>query len=235
MQPWDAIRASGRRAEPPKYGEQILLPAVGLPSEGKETHWLVGSYSAQTGLTRQLRSNPDAQAWVEGLHLRFGFRETDVPPTGTRQERFGATVVGDNPQTDFSSRRGSSSPPPVKAGPAAIHRQGDVRKNVLTYWQSQTPQSHHIVEFNHLRDIGASTYGSGPLDHDQLPCVLLMAEFHQRYISSVLRLDRGLPASKLREKLPETYRSIYCDRSAALKPLWGVARAILEAAGLRVP
>ena len=110
---------------------------------------------------------------------------------------------------------------------------GDREENVKQYWATQTPQSHHIVEFNHLRDIGASAKnGAGEMDHAQLPCMLLIAEFHQRYISSILKNTHGRSASQLRGSLTKVYFSMYGRRGPLFEPLWTVSQIILRSAGV---
>ncbi|HEX3716518.1 MAG TPA: hypothetical protein VH595_01005 [Verrucomicrobiae bacterium] len=100
---------------------------------------------------------------------------------------------------------------------------------------TQTPQSHHIVEFNHLRDLGKShDTGLGEMDHGQLPCVLLAAEFHQRYISSILKQTHGWNLQELRAGLSKVYSSIYLPRGILFSPLWAVSEIILDAAEVPV-
>jgi hypothetical protein len=233
---WDDIRsiAGAQAVNMPGYGDAVLLPVPGLPGN---TAWMVGQYKDQTRLATDLRTTPAAQQFVANHRVRLGFRATDVPPAGlARQVRYGTTVAGPNAATDFTAQRVNPLIVPVAPGTPLINRLGDREDNVRLFWASQTPQSHHIVEFNNLRDIGASNRaGAGPLDHGQLPCVLLAAEFHQRYVSSILKRLHGWSAAQLRAGLPQTYQSIYVTGGAPLRPLWDVSRFILIAAGLTVP
>ena len=133
------------------------------------------------------------------------------------------------------SRTGGSkrSPRPSKEEPPPTNRRTDQNEKRLTFWQTQTPQSHHIVEYNHLRDIGVSQpgeKGNGPMDHVKLPCVLLAAEFHQKYITEILRPTRGKGKDDLCKALWTTYASLYERRGSLFLPLWAAARAILTEA-----
>jgi hypothetical protein len=221
----------------PGYGESILLPVPGLGASS-DSFWMVGQYKDQTGLATDLRNNPTVQDFVADHGVRFGFRESDRPPAGlNRQTRYGSTIVGANVGKSFVSQRANPLTTSANPGqPAPINRLSDREDNVRLFWASQTPQSHHIVEYNHLRNIGVSKrIGLGPMDRAQLPCVLLAAEFHQRYISSILKGTHGWSAAQLRAGMPQTYFSIYFTGGVPLRPLWEVSRIILRAAGLPVP
>jgi hypothetical protein len=236
---WDDIRriTGAQTVTAPVVGDAVLLPVPGLGTGGN-TFWMVGPYKDQTRLATDLRINPTAQDFVADHHVRLGFRSTDVPPAGlNRQVRYGTTIVGGDASKNFVGQRVNPLSAPVNPGsPPLINRLSDREENVKRFWASQTPQSHHIVEFNHLRDIGVSNRtGLGPMDHGQLPCVLLAAEFHQRYVSSILKRTHGWSAAQLRAGMPQTYSSIYVAGGAAFRPLWEVSRIILRAAGLAVP
>ena len=166
--------------------------------------------------------------------VRFGVRESNRPPVDLeRVKRYGASIKGLNADHDFTGPRNQSLARPVRGREPTVNRLGDREENVKRYWASQTPQSHHIVEFNHLRDIGVSSKnGHGEMDHAQLPCVLLSAEFHQRYISSILKKTHGLSANQLRDSLAQVYFSIYGKRGPLFQPLWAVSKIILRRAGV---
>lgn len=234
---WNEIKAiPGCRAvrTPGSYGEVLLLP-VPLDETLEPSCWLIGQYKDQTKLATDLRNSETLQQFVAGCHPRFGFRKTDRPPADVeRQERYGATVVGKDMGRDFTAQRVRALAQPVRPGMPPANRLGDRKENVRLFWATQTPQSHHIVEFNHLRDIGESREsGSAEMDHGQLPCVLLAAEFHQRYISSILKQTHGWSEAQLRQGLARTYSSIYMSGSPLFHPLWQVSRIILHAA--RIP
>jgi len=82
------------------------------------------------------------------------------------------------PSGDFIECRKIETHTPIAKDKACGSRISDRHANVMSYWKTQSPQAHHIVEFNNLEAVGASTRdGSGDLDYLQLPCVLMMRSF----------------------------------------------------------
>jgi hypothetical protein len=117
---------------------------------------------------------------------------------------------------------------------APINRKTDREENVKDFWATQTPQSHHIVEFNNLKTLGVSTEdGSEGMDYLQLPAVLLAAEFHQRYISTILKPAQRWEKVKLQSEIVVTYRDLYTQRSKLFEPMWLISKTILEHAGVK--
>lgn len=213
--------------------EMYLLP-VPFNEVLEPSFWLIGEYRVQTPFATKLRDSKTLQKFVTENRVRFGLRESDRPPTGERQVRFGTQKLAAKPG-DFTTNRVQELATPVKEDAASVNRRTDRELNVKTYWATQTPQSHHIVEFNNLRDIGKSKEsGLGELDHGQLPCVLLAAEFHQRYISSILKKLHGASKKDLLKTLPGEYSALYLGRGPLFSPLWSVSRFILQEAGLSV-
>jgi hypothetical protein len=203
------------------------------------TQWLIGPYERLTVVATALRTREDLRDMLGALRIRLGLRDTDVPPDGVRQGRYGKTIPGQKHALDFTpSRTFSLAQPALDLAPgqaAPTNRRGDREENVRTFWMTQTPQSHHIVEFNNLRDIGASTkHGLREMDYGGLPAVLLAAEFHQRYLSIFLKSAHGETAAALRRKMTGMYRTLYLGRSALFRRLWDVSAVILREAGLRV-
>lgn len=235
---WNKINAiPGRRfVRPPSpYAEMLLIPAP--PDKTREaSFWLIGQYKDQTSFASDLRTSKTLQNFVTDCRVRFGLRETDRPPFDMeRRKRYGATLAGANSGGDFTSMRVRSLAQPVRPGIQPVNRISDQKENVRLFWMTQTPQSHHIVEFNHLRDLGKSRdNGLGEMDHGQLPCVLLAAEFHQRYISSILKQTHGWTPEQLRAGLGKVYSSIYLSRGTLFSPLWTVSKIILRAAEIPV-
>ena len=200
---------------------------------------MIGRYRQQKRLATALREKGYAQEFVADNFVRLGLRHTDVPPTDkVRQVSFGKSEPGDNPTGsstgNFVKDRVNQLLDPVDAENAAkTNRVSDQEKNVETYWDTRTPEAHHIVEFNHLSKLSFSKRrGTNELDHGELPCVLLMAEFHQRYVSSILKLTHGWDVEDLRKNLRHTYFSIYAERGEPLWPLWQVSQVILEEVNL---
>src|SRR5262245_7639035 len=240
---WEKIEriAEGNSVRFEGYGDMFLLPMP--PDTGDESFWLVGEYKHQKKLAKDLRKNAALRHLLAERGVRFGLRKTDKPPaTLERQKAYGEDEPGQDSATDFRAQRLS---PIAKAARAdePMNRFSDRLANVHSYWITQTPDSHHIVEFNHLRDIEKSNLkGDGELDHDQLPCVLLAAEFHKRYVSSILKRthgwkkpgDEGSGLLRLKRELPGVYQSIYQDGSRLFQPLWETTKAILNAAGINV-
>lgn len=219
---------------PPPHGEMLLLPVPHPPEE--TSCWLIGRYKDQAKLATDLRSNRGLQKLLTDHQVRLGLRQTDKPPVDVqRQERYGSAIVGKQHGDDFTAQRSRVLADPVTPGSPSTNRRGDREENVRSFWATQTPQSHHIVEFNHLRELGVShERGDGALDHAQLPCVLLAAEFHQRYISSFLKQTHGWDRARLQKGIVPVYSTLYLGRSPLFSPLWDVSRIILRAAGIHV-
>lgn len=116
-----------------------------------------------------------------------------------------------------------------------VRRKTDREENVKSFWDSQTPQSHHIVEFNNLKKLGVSRKdGSESMDYDQLPAVLLAAEFHQRYISAALKPAHNWGKTKLETEMATAYSRLYLERSKLFEPMWFISKVIFERVGLRL-
>ncbi len=237
---WDDLKKiSGAKTinVPGGFGEAILLPVTGTNS-ATPSFWMIGQYKDQTRLATALRQDAALQTFIAAQGVRFGLRESDRPPAvgAVRQERYGTTTAGTGAGINFVAQRVQPVSVPARPGvPAPANRKGDEQGNVARFWATQTPQSHHVVEFNHLRDMGVShETGSGPMDHAQLPCVLLSAEFHQRYFSAILKQTHGWGNNRLRAEVAQTYSSLYVSGGVPFKPLWEVSKIILRAAGLTV-
>ena len=221
---------------PAPYCEMFLIPA---PPFGnlKPSFWLIGQYKHQTDFATNLRNSEALQEFVTQNRVRFGLRETDRPPMNVpRQERYGATKTGKDSGIDFKSERLQPLAIPTRPETPPDNRRGDREENVRMFWATQTPQSHHIVEFNHLHALKVSEEtGSRDLDHGQLPCVLLAPEFHQRYISFILKQTHRWSEAQLRKDLATVYHSLYIGRGPLFRPLWEVSKIILGAAGIATP
>ena len=204
--------------------EKVIL----LPSANESFNWLVGTYPILCSLAKQLRSDKDLQKIITDLNICFGFRKTDIPPTGlARQREYGN--MQPRPAADFRKYRIAKEHTPAVHNTSSPHRLSDQFQNVEIFWATQSPQAHHIVEFNNLKKAGVSTAnGNSDLDYLQLPCVLLMAEFHQRYVSSKLKDTHtwdDQPA-ELIKKLQAKYDKIYCTDAPKLASLGKISTAI---------
>ena len=229
---------TGRTPLPVPYAGIFAIDIPTTDTTRTPTRWLIGPYNKLTTLATALRTNAGPRQTLSDLRVRLGLRETDLPPTGDRQARYGESKPGVPPGRGFLNDRKEQLALPAREGrPLDLNRRTDRASNVLTYWQSQTPQSHHIVEYNNLREIGVSAKGEKgerEMDHGQLPAVLLAAEFHQGYFSAFLKQAHGLNEKQLRDRMPGLYRSLYVGQSALFKPLWSISQLILREAGLTV-
>ena len=201
---------------------------------------MISRYKDQTKLATALREDEAAQTFVAEHHVRFGFRKTDVPPLDLdRQKNYGETEVNEElAKKDFSAERKNPLTKPVNDENAAqINRLSDRRgkRQALLAEPDPASTSRRRVQqpARHYRSKKGRGH-FGPLDHSQLPCVLLAAEFHQRYVSSVLKPTHGMDEMELWKSMELTYWSLYATGSSPLRPLWEVSRLILREAGLPV-
>lgn len=223
-------------------GCRALIPPRGharfflFQSPVDETGWLVGPYNEMTPFATSLRNDELLRDFVSAYRVRIGLRNTDVPPADIeRQPRYGRLVRGKDRNKDFTLSRLNPVARPVReANALCVRRKTDREENVKTFWASQTPQSHHIVEFNNLETLGASQKGGDTeMDYLQLPAVLLAAEFHQRYISAILKSPQHWGKQRLQSEIASVYRGLYLARSALFEPLWRISREILNEAGIK--
>jgi hypothetical protein len=230
---WNQIaNLPGCRPVTPRNYSQLFLFKTPLDDTG----WLIGPYKNMTPLATDLRSNSELREFLSASGVRLGLRDTDVPPAGLeRQGRYGATAQGANYNQDFTAARANPLAPPVRGStPAAANRKTDREANVKRFWDSQTPQSHHIVEFNNLETLEVShKVGLAEMDYLQLPAVLLAAEFHQRYISAILKPAQHWGKAKLQNDMVALYHGLYQKRGRLFEPLWRISKVILTDAGLR--
>jgi hypothetical protein len=232
--PWKAIAdLSGcNPVTPPNNHPQLFVFRTSVDDTG----WLIGPYKAMTRLATELRYDRAVRDFLSSNRVRIGLRQTDVPPANVaRQDSYGLVVAGDDCTRDFTAVRLNPIAGPVRMreGPP-INRKTDREENVKSFWDSQTPQSHHIVEFNNLKTLGVSTEeGNEGMDYLQLPAVLLAAEFHQRYISAILKPAQRWEKVRLQAEIVTTYRNLYTLRSRLFEPMWAISRVILERAGIK--
>jgi len=215
----------------PKNYSRLFLFKTSL----NDTAWLIGPYNKMTTLATDLRDNASLREFLSAHRVRLGLRDSDVPPADLeRQPRYGTTTQGANANQDFTGARVNSLAPPVGAStPPPVNRKSDREENVKLFWDSQTPQSHHIVEFNNLETLGKSKkIGVTEMDYLNLPAVLLAAEFHQRYISAILKPAQQWGKAKLQADVVDLYYRLYQGRGPIFDPLWQVSKVILAHAGL---
>ena len=228
---WEQIAQSGlcEPARLPRPYGGVLLSSGRNPND----RWLVGPHPVLNRLAKQLRHDETLCDLLRARRVHFGFRSTDVPPLSCKQQKsYGDTVS--RPVADHSKQRRESGHQAVRSdAPPPKSRITDALANVEAYWSTQSPQAHHIVEFNNLEEVGVSRrLGLEDLDYDRLPCALFVAEFHQRYISSLLKEThnwRGQPAQLL-ARLRRVYENIYRKQAPSLLSLWRISEVILNAA-----
>ena len=226
-------------------GCKPLTPLKGYPrfflfqTSMDDTGWLVGPYKELTPFATNLRNDDRLRDFLSENRVRLGLRKTDVPPAEIeRQARFGSLIRGTDHDKDFTRDRSNPVARPVQEiSPVSINRRMDREENVRTFWASQTPQSHHIVEFNNLETLGVSQKeGDAEMDYLQLPAVLLAAEFHQRYISAILKPAQRLEKEELKSEIGSVYWGLYGGgRGPLFEPLWSVSKVILKEAGIENP
>ena len=229
---WEKIpKLSGcRPAKPPEGFANFFLFQTSID----ETAWLVGPYKDLTRFATGLRHKKIFQDYVSANQIRIGLRNGDVPPAKIkRQESYGEYVRGKNYDKSFTADRLNPMAQPIcSEHESSLNRKTDRELNVKSFWESQTPQSHHIVEFNHLKALGVSRKrGDEVMDYLQLPAVLLAAEFHQRYISAILKPTHRLNKDGLRVEIAPAYRKLYLGRGKLFEPLWSISTVIIEQAG----
>lgn len=220
------------RVAPPgsRGGDMFLLRIA-----ADKSSWLIAPYESLTTFATALRESSDLRDFLGDNQVRIGLRASDIPPASVeRQKRFGNTQAGVNADKDFTAKREKELARPVNpSAPVPANRRTDREANVHSFWQTQTPQSHHIVEYNNLAKLGVSKPGRmKEMDYDRLPAVLLAAEFHQKYISMILKPPQHWPVTQLRRDITSLYRQLYIQRSELFKPLWKVSKIILAEGGL---
>ena len=231
---WKTIaNLPGRKSVmPPKNYSQLFL----LKTSVDDTGWLVGPYKHMVRLATDLRHDEALRDFLSANQVRLGLRNSDVPPANIkRQTCYGPSVRGEGHDKDFTAARLNPIAQPVRPhNSPSVNRKTDREENVKSFWDSLTPQSHHIVEFNNLEALGVSRkVGNEDMDYLQLPAVLLAAEFHQRYISAILKPTHHWKKGKLLSKIVTVYRSLYLGRSQLFEPMWKISKVILEEAGLK--
>jgi hypothetical protein len=71
------------------------------------------------------------------------------------------------------------------------------------------------------------------MDYLRLPAALLAAEFHQRYISAILKPMQKWEKKKLQSEIVATYRSLYLGRGQLFETMWKISKVILEEADIK--
>ena len=242
------------------YGTIYLLPIPPVADQ-PQAYWMVGAYNVLQPLAEKLRGNQTLRDILTAYRVRLGLRVGDVPPVSPdQQSSYGTNVTATTAgQTHTGERKPSAyqtvteinalvaahtgKTARINPGSGHTERITDLLENKYTYWEKKTPEAHHIVEFTQLEALGVSrATGNGPFDHAELPCVLLAAEFHQRFITRILEQARakaktlpGLTEKRAYLKtLREVYSTLYKRNGTLFLPLWDAAQTILNAAEPRL-
>jgi hypothetical protein len=235
---FQTIKASGicekEKVFPDSFDDILVTSAT----EGNEWRWLIGPYYSLTAVATALRINPDLRAELADREVRFGMRDDDVSwedDTMGRslQPRIGPRV--ERPADDYLSHRVKGTHLPLTTLAPAC-RQADRFQNVETFWETQTLQSHHIVEYSTLVRVGVSRPEvHNEFHRDLLPCVLLVAELHQLYVTAYLRGNRnqfreGMSADEAGKVLGDVFDEIYFRKGGVFRPLGEISKIINQAA-----
>jgi hypothetical protein len=197
--------------------------------------WVIGRYCDLKGIAPVLRTDEELRKAFSELSARFGQRQTDLPPAGERVTRIGP--LGDPRFTiaELKRRHGSKRSQPGASQPFAA-RVTDLHPEHERFWESRTVEVHHIVEKSILETLGVNT---GDLDNNLAPCVLAVAEIHQRLYTAKMAGERGtfsrqMSASAASNALTKIYEVLYsgpvmAELNAIAKIIIAEARRMLTA------
>jgi len=231
----DLERVGGKKITPRNGCDLYLFEIPPEDPKSKRTAWLIGQYNTLAALATDLRNDAGLRELLTHYGVRLGLRRTDVPPANIEpQKSFGPLVQGANYDQDFTKMREKRLALPIRdTSPTPPNRRDDREENVKRYWESLTPQSHHIVEFKNLETLGVSHRpGLGKMDYDQLPAMLLAAEFHKCYICPLLKPAQLWGKEQLQKDMKTLYSNLYLHKSDLFKSLWPIAEVIMKNAGL---
>lgn len=189
--------------------------------------WVIGRYCDLEEIAHVLRTDEELRQAFSELSARFGERETDLPPTGKRVTRIGP--LGDPRFTvaELKRRHARKRLQPGASQPFAA-RITDLHPEHQRYWKSRTLEAHHIVEKSMLGALGVNT---GELQDNVAPCVLAVAEMHQRRYTAKMASERGnfssrMTASTASNLLTKIYDDLY--GAPTMIQLNEIAKIIIE-------
>lgn len=204
-----------------KLCEGPVLPGIYLT---KSQRWVIGPYKVfvrKDGVARKLRIDEKLLAKLPGA--RFGRRKDEALPTGP------PTAGG------FREKIEGKAPKEVSLPAGLPAERGEIDPRITTQYEeakeffaNRTLEAHHIVEKAILGYLGVN---KGVLDDSCAPCVLIVAELHQRLFTPDVGEWRGTIVSKMErqkriEELKENYEKLYSGE--LLKPLQEIALLILN-------
>ena len=208
-------------------------PAAGVDAYVAEpNHWVIGPYDSLTHLTQDLRSDTPLRRKFARCGARIGRREGDVPPVGEKTvTSFRSAIEGKDPKVSnielarqFAGQRHGAGANPF------VPRFTDQFDEVAEFYADKTLEAHHIVEKSIL---GTLKVNIGELANERAPCVLIVAELHQRLFTREVASARSLFAPTMTgelawERLKGIYDVLY------LEPIMSELRAIAAIIGLEV-
>jgi hypothetical protein len=216
---------------------QFFLTNPVESDDGQRWCWVIGQYRDLKMIARLLRTDKKLRdafsardsrfEYEEELgNLLFGLRETDRPRAGKSRRSIGplgkprSTVA--ELKNRYAKKRESSTSQAFEARTTDIHPEHKL------FWESRTFEAHHIVEDNILETLKVNT---DELARRVAPCVLLVAEMHQRLLTTEMASKRGDFSSKMSadqafDKLTEIYDDLYAN--PLMIQLKAIANVIIE-------
>ena len=191
----------------------LWVPPFFLTKPDRETRrWVIGRFCDLKGIAPVLRTDEELREAFSELSTRFGQRETDLPRAGERVTRIGP--LGDPRFTvaELKRRHARKRRLPGTLQPFAA-RITDIHPEHERFWESRTLEVHHIVEKSMLGALGVNT---GQLENNVAPCVLAVAEMHQRLYTAEMASKRGdfsrqMSASAASNLLTKMYDYLYAE------------------------
>jgi hypothetical protein len=206
----------------------LWVPPFFLTKPDREARrWVIGRFCDLKGIAPVLRTDEELREAFSELSARFGQRETDLPPAGERVTRIGP--LGDPRFTiaELKRRYARKRRQPGASQPFAA-RVTDIHPEHKRFWESRTLEVHHIVEKSMLGALGVN---AGDLENNVAPCVLAVAEMHQRLYTPEMASERGsfsrqMSASAASNLLTKIYDGLYAG--PVMTQLNAIAKIIIE-------
>jgi hypothetical protein len=206
----------------------LWVPPFFLTKPDREARrWVIGRFCDLKRIAPVLRTDAELREAFSELSARFGRRGSDLPPAGDRVTRIGP--LGDPRFTiaELKRRHAKKRRLPGGSQPFAA-RVTDVHSEHQRFWESRTPEVHHIVEKSILGALGVN---AGDLENNVAPCVLAVAEIHGRLYTPEMASERGafsrqMSASVASNLLTKIYDGLYAG--PMMTQLNAIAKIIIE-------
>lgn len=194
----------------------------------KRNRWIIGPYRELCRLAQELRYNAQVRSVFFDCQARLGRRATDVPPLGARSVTgFRSLIKEKSPKSSDETLKEKFSPLRTRAeGLSFEPRFTDQFDEVANFYKDKTLEAHHIVEKSILKTLGVN---GGELADEQAPCVLIVAELHQRLFTTEVTASRGLFSKGMKgddvyRELKKIYDALY--RDSVMEDLRDIAEII---------